>query len=220
VSRGSADRAGWNAIDPSPSYLARRRLLLAGGGFHNAGLRANQPHQHRRHGLDDRRNSAGADDDDTGPGAVLFGHGAQEERARDHGAEPCGGGSDFDPLGGVRLFAGLLRRRVLARHPRPLVSYRHDHGQRQSGRKDDSGSALHALPDDLRDHHCRAGCRLRCRPHAIFSLSPVFNRLVHVRLRSARTLDLGRRLPRLGWRARFRWRPRCASCRRSTCRSP
>ena len=136
------------------------------------------------------------------------------------------------------------RRRALAWHPRPLVSYRHDHGQRQSGRKDDSGSALHALPDDLRDHHCRAGRRLRRRPHAIFSLSAVFDRLVHVRLRSARTLDLGRRLSRLGRRARFRWRPRGASqrrhrragggeggradgmatarkiCRRSICRSP
>ena len=36
-----------------------------------------------------------------------------------------------------------------------------DHGQRQSGREDDPGSAVHALPDDVCDHHRGAGRGLR-----------------------------------------------------------
>ena len=50
------------------------------------------------------------------PGLALFysRHGAQEERAGDDGAKPRGGCGDFDSVGGVRLFAGVHRRRALA----------------------------------------------------------------------------------------------------------
>ena len=130
-------------------------------------------HQRRRHRVDDRRHRAGADDDDTGPGAVLFRHGAQEERAGDDGAEPRRRCDDLDPLGGVRLFAGLRRRRSLDRHARSLVPGRHDDGQRQPGGEDDPGSAFHALPDDVCDHHGGAGGGLGGRPDAVLGLSAV-----------------------------------------------
>jgi hypothetical protein len=95
-----------------------------------------------------------------------------------------------------------------------LVSRRHDHGRRQSRGEDNPGSLVHALPDDLCDHHRGAGGGLRRRPDAVLRLSPVFHRLVHVRLRPARALGVGRRLPRLHGRAGFRRRPRGASQRR------
>ncbi len=63
-------------------------IALAASCARDAGLRRDVQDQRRRHRLDDRRHRARADDDDTGPGAVLFRHGAQEERARDDGAEP------------------------------------------------------------------------------------------------------------------------------------
>ena len=52
------------------------------------------------------------------PGLALFycRHGAQEERAGDDGAESRGGRHHLDPLGGVRLFARVCRRRSMARH--------------------------------------------------------------------------------------------------------
>ena len=80
----------------------------------------------------------------------------------------------FDSLGRVRLFAGVRRRRPLARHARSLVPRRHDHGQRQSGGEDDPGSAVHALPDDVCDHHGGAGGGLGRRPDAVLGLSAVF----------------------------------------------
>ena len=57
---------------------------------HDTGLCASTEDRSRRHRLDDRRDRPRADDDDPGPGAVLRRHGAQEERARHHGAEPRG----------------------------------------------------------------------------------------------------------------------------------
>ena len=114
----------------------------------------------------------------------------------------------------LRLFAGVRRRRSLARHARSLVSRRHDHGRRQSGGEDDSGSPVHALPDDLCDYHGGAGGGLGRRPDAVLGLSAVLDRLVHVRLRSARALGLGRRLSRRHGRAGFCRRPRRASQRR------
>jgi hypothetical protein len=210
----------------------------------NAGVCRTLNHQRRRHRLDDRCDCAGADDDGTGSGAVLFRHGAQEERAGDNGAKPCSRGHYFNSLGRVRLFAGIRRRRPLAWHARSLVSRRHDHGRRQSGGEDDRGKPVHALPDDVRDHHRGAGGRLGRRSNAVLGLSAVFHRLVHVRLRSARPLGLGRRFPRHHGRTGFCRRPRSASqcrgrrpgggksngpapramapkiCRRSICRSP
>ena len=160
--------------------------------------------------MDDRRDRAGVDDDDTGAGAVLCRHGAQEERARDDGAESRCGRDHLDPLGDVRLFAGVRRRWPLARYARPLVPRRNDDGRRQPCGKDDSGSLVHAVPDDVRDHHGGAGGRLGRRPDAVFSLSSVRDRLVHVRLCAACALGVGRRLPRRHGRAGF--------CRRS-CRA-
>ena len=60
----------------------------------------------------------------------------------------------------------------------------------------------------------RLRCGLRRRPDAVFGLSAVCDRLVHVRLRSARALGLGRRLSRHHGRAGFCRRPRGASQRR------
>ena len=79
----------------------------------------------------------------------------------------------FDSLGGVRLFAGVRRRRAVDRLAGSLVSRRHGDGQRQSAGEDDSGSAVHALPDDLRHHHGGAGGGRGRRPHALLGLSVV-----------------------------------------------
>src|SRR6201991_4966675 len=106
----------------------------------------------------------------------------------DDGAKPCDRRPGFDPLGGVRLFPGLRRRRSMARNAGPLVPLRHDHGQHQSRREDDSGSPVHALPDDVRDHHRRAGGGVGCRPDEVFGLSAVLDRLVHGGLRAAGAL--------------------------------
>src|SRR5712664_3441647 len=161
--------------------------LVAG----NAGFCRNIRHQRRRHRVDDRRDRAGADDDHPGPGAVLLRHGAQEERIGDDGAVPRRGRADFNSLGGIRIFAGVRRRRSVARHARPLVSRRHEDGRHQSRRQDDPGSIVHAVSDDVCDHHGSAGRGCGCRSDAVLGLSPVFGRLVHVRLRSAGALGLG-----------------------------
>ena len=194
--------------------MLRARSCIAIFAADNAGLCRNVCDQRRRHRLDDRRHRAGADDDDPGAGAVLFGHGAQEERAGDDGAKPRRGCADLDPLGGVRLFAGVRRRRPVDRHARPLVPRRNDHGRRQSGGKDHPRSAVHALPDDVCDHHGGAGGGRGGRPHAVLGLSAVLGRLVHVRLCAAGALGVGRRLPRHHGRAGFCRRPRRASFRR------
>ena len=65
--------------------------------------RAGQHHRQGRHRLDDRRHRPGADDDHPGPRAFLCRHGAQEERARHHGAVAVGDVSGFDTVGGGRL---------------------------------------------------------------------------------------------------------------------
>ena len=161
----------------APSYRAARNaalITLAASFARDAGPgRRDVHHQRRRHRVDDRRHRAGADDDDTGPGAVLFRHGAQEERAGDDGAEPRCRCDHLDSLGGVRLFAGLRRRRSLDRHARSLVPGRHDDGQRQPGGEDDPGSAFHAVPDDVCDHHGGAGGGRGGRPDAVLGLSAV-----------------------------------------------
>ena len=76
----------------APSYRAARNvaLIILAASFllDDAGLCRDVHDQRRRHRLDDRRHRAGADDDDTGTCAVLFRHGAQEERAGDDGAKP------------------------------------------------------------------------------------------------------------------------------------
>ncbi len=52
-----------------------------------AGFCARRKDRRCRYRLDDRRDRPGADDDDPGPCLVLCRHGAQEERARHHGAK-------------------------------------------------------------------------------------------------------------------------------------
>ena len=76
---------------------------------------------------------------------------------------------------------------------------RHDDGERQPGGEDDPGSAFHAVPDDVCDHHGGAGGGRGGRPDAVLGLSAVLRRLVHVRLCAARALGVGRRLPRAPW---------------------
>ena len=114
-----------------------------------------------RYRLDDHGHRPRPDDDVAGARAFLFRHGAQEERARDHGAKPRGRDDLLDPLGRGRLLARLHRRGCLHRHVRPLLPVRHGDGRREPARQDDPGSTVHALPDDLRDHHGRAGRRAR-----------------------------------------------------------
>ena len=209
-------------IKPGGSMIALSRraaraataAALAVGCFTSSAPRRRRRHQCRRHRLDDRRHRAGADDDDPRPGAVLLRHGAQEERAGHHGAEPVRGGADLGAVGGVRLFAGVRRRRRLDRLVRPAVPGRHDHGRRQSAGEDHPGSAVHALPDDVCGHHGGAGGGLGRRPDAVLGLSAVFGRLVHAGLCAAGALGLGRRLPRQRRRAGFRRRPGGASVRR------
>ena len=111
------------------------------------------------------------------PGLALFycRHGAQEERARHHGADARRGGARLDPLGGGRLHPRLHRRRPGDRHARPRLPARHGHERDQPARQDHPGIAVHALPDDLRGHHGGAGRRLGRRPHAVLGV-PVVRR--------------------------------------------
>ena len=169
----------------------------------------------RRHRLDDRRHRPGADDDGAGPRAVLRRHGAQEERARHHGAVARRHVPGLAALGLHRLFARFHRRRRVDRHARPRLSLRHDGGFDFALGEDDSRGAVHDLPDDLRHHHGGAGRRLGRRPSALLGLSHLLRALAHAGLCADRALGLGRRLSRQLWRDRFRRRHRGASqCRR------
>ena len=58
---------------------------------------------------------------------------------------------------------------------RARVSVRHGDGRRKPAGQDDPGSIVHALPDDLRDHHGCAGRRIGRRPHAAFPHSCWFS---------------------------------------------
>ena len=68
------------------------RGLVAAGAIHGADRRAGaganrRQNRSRRYGVDDRRHGARSDDVAPRLGAVLRRHGAQEERARHHGAD-------------------------------------------------------------------------------------------------------------------------------------
>ena len=95
------------------------------GGF--AGARRSRAAEGRRgrHRLDDRGHRARADDDHPGAGAVLLRHGAQEERARHHGAEPAVRGAVLGAVGGRRLLAGVQRRRRDHRQSREGLPVEH-----------------------------------------------------------------------------------------------
>ena len=151
------------------------------------------------------------------PGLALFycRHGAQEERARHHGAErwprsrsarSCGWRSaTASPSPAKAPAIGTFER---------VVPARHGHERDQPARQDHPGIRVHALPDDLRDHHRGAGRRLGRRPHALLGLLLVRRRLAAAGLCADRALGVGRRLPRHRRRARFRRRHRGASQRR------
>ena len=81
----AADMGGRS--DDSSSNAAG--LALMGWRFTSAlgGLRRHPEIRFRRHRLDDHLLGAGADDDHSGPGPVLWRHGAQEECAGDPGAK-------------------------------------------------------------------------------------------------------------------------------------
>ncbi len=81
-------------------------------------------------------------------------------------------------------------------------------------RADHPRSPVHVLPDDVRDHHGRAGRGRGRRPHAVLRVPVVRRRLAAPGLCADRALGLGRRLPRQGRRARFRRRHRGPSQRR------
>ena len=168
----------------------------------------------RRHCLDDFGDRPGADDEHPGPGAVLLRHGAQEERARHHGADAGRGRARLDSLDGDRLQPRLHRRQPGDRHIRPRPAARHGHECDQPARQDHPGIGVHALPDDVRGHHRGAGCRLGRRSHALLGLSVVRRRLAAAGLCADRALGVGRRLPRHRGRAGFRRRPGRASERR------
>ena len=116
----------------------------------NSELRSIKQDRSGRHGLDDRRHRPRPDDEHSRACAVLCRHGAQEERARHDGAEPRLGRDRLDPVGRVRLFAGVRRRRPFHRLVRSRDADRHDAGLRQCWRQDDPRSPVHALPDDIR----------------------------------------------------------------------
>ena len=99
-----------------------------------------------------------ADDEHPGPGLVLRRHGAQEELAGHHGADPGGDASS-------RSFG----RRPATAWPSPATA---PSSARSSGllaewlsnrsrrSPDHPGIPVHALPDDVRGHHGGAGRRL------------------------------------------------------------
>ena len=170
-----------------------------------------------RHRLDAGRHRPGADDDHSGPGAVLCRHGAQEERARHHGAVVSPPPAGVAALGRRRLFARLHRRRQLSSAASgarfslrgmalgaisPLARYH-------------SGKPVHDLPDDLRHHHGGAGRGLGRGSHALFGLPVVLRVLADLGLCADRPLGVGRRIPRPIRHDRFRRRAGGASqCRR------
>src|SRR5439155_2923166 len=130
------------------------------------------------------------------PGLALFyWYGAQEERARHHGAEPVVHLPVLDPVGDGRLQPELHRRRgLLHRHLRAAVPARHRNGDDQPARQDHPRNAVHDLPDDLCGHHGRAGRGLGRRPHAVLRLCLVCGPVAHLCLCADRTLGVGQRL--------------------------
>ena len=169
----------------------------------------------RRHRLDVRRHRPGADDDDTGPRIVLCRNGAQEERARHHGAVHGRHILGFHPVGARRLLARLHRRRRLYRHARSHFPARHDARCDFAARQDHPRKPVHDLSDDLRHHHGGAGGGLGRGSLALLGISLVLRVLAAAGLCADRALGLGRRLPRQLRRDRFRRRPGGASqCRR------
>ena len=95
-----------------------------------------------------------------------------------------------------RLLAGLHRRRSADRHHGTGHAERHGDGNDPSAGQDHPGSPVHDLPDDIRDHHRRAGRRLGRRPHAVLGFLLVRDPVVAAGLCADRALGLGRRLPR------------------------
>ena len=169
----------------------------------------------RRHRLDDLRDRLRADDDAAGPCAVLLRHGAQEERARHHGAEPRRAHAVFGAVVRGRLHPELRRRRTLARQVRARVPPRHGHERDLAVRADHPGNAVHDLPDDLRDHHGGAGRGRGRGPHAVLGVRLVLRVVAARRLCADRPLGVGRRLPgRQEGAARLRRRHGGASQRR------
>ena len=95
-----------------------------------------------------------------------------------------------------------------------LFLQRHRHGHGAFGRQDHPGNAVHDVPDDLRDHHGRAGRGLGRGPHAVLRLRMVRDPLDVHRLCADRALGVGRRLPDDRGPARLRRRHGRASQRR------
>ncbi len=133
------------------------------------------------------------------PGLALFycRHGAQEERARHHGAEPR---LHRAVLGAVVRSATRLTFAgdgPLLGTSRARCSCAASAWSRSVAlAKTIPEMPVHDLPDDLRDHHGRAGRRLGRGPHALLRLRVVRGALAARRLRADRALGLGRRLPR------------------------
>src|ERR1044072_4929720 len=77
-------------------------------------------------------------------------------------------------------------------------------------RQDHPRKPVHDLPDDVRDHHGGARLRRGRGPHALLGVSAVLGAVAVRRLRAARPLGVGRRLPADLGRARLRRRHRGA----------
>ena len=182
-----------------------------------AGFRAKWQDRRRRHGLDAGRHWPRADDDDSGPRVVLCRNGAQEERARHHGAVHGRDIFGFHPVGRHRLLAHLHRRRRLYRHARSNFPAWLDAQLDLPARQDHPRKPVHDLSNDLRHHHGGAGGGLGRGSNALLRISPVLRILAAAGLCADRALGLGRRLPRQPWRNRFRRRVGGASQCRQIC---
>ncbi len=170
----------------------------------------------RRHRLDDRRHRAGADDDASGAGAVLSRHGAQEERAGHHGAEPLGAGA-WSPCCGSWSATASPSSATARCWARSSARSLHGIGM------DTISPLAKTIPESLFMLYQMTFAiitvalvgRLGRRPHALLGISVVLRRLWLLRgLCADRPLGVGRRLPGRGRRARFRRRPRGAPQRR------
>ena len=129
--------------DESQAQPAARR---PGGGRHaasadaRAGCRRKAQARHRRHRLDADLHGTGADDDHSGPGAVLWRHGAQEERAGHGDAELRHHLPDLGAVADRRLQPGLHARQHHHRRVEPHLHARPHARRRPRPRQDHPGN--------------------------------------------------------------------------------
>ena len=178
----AAGAPAWSQEGPAASAAEARRRRGGGERADGAVHGGSGEDQRRGHGVDADLDGAGADDDDTGIGAVLRRDGAQEERAGDADAEFCVLLRGDAAVVGDWVFVGVHAGERVYRGDEP-GAVRGDEvhiggcGQQADGvapGTDDTGDGVRDVSDDLCDHHAGADRGGVCGPDEVFGDAGVF----------------------------------------------